>query len=448
MAIGPDGGIYVLRTARRCPTSLCEVDQLVSRLRSNGALDHAFGTSGSSTAIVTHDATPSIEGSSLALGPDGRIVVAATDNGKLILARLTADGSPDDAFGIGGIVAADLGVPVDRIRVAVASDGRVAVGAEPEPGYGGEAAIIARFTAQGALDPEFNGGTPLVTDLGSGLGGLGLTRSGGLVLAGPRCCGTVGRAVHVDRLDAGGLFDPRFGNGGQRYVDDVASGVGVGALMVRPDGSVYVFGSGQGDANAFILKLRPNGKPDPRFGHHGISYTKRTYLNVVGAALDRAQRILITGVAFRRLTVLRRRADGRLDRTFAGGRLVRLRSLGSTHVVASGLQFGRKLVALVSTGGECIRTCPSPTTLLVRYLGGTSGARCLGHRATIVGTRHGEKLVGTRHRDVIAALGGKDSVRGGGGDDLICGGGGDDRLIGGSGHDRISGGAGHNLVRP
>jgi Ca2+-binding RTX toxin-like protein len=143
---------------------------------------------------------------------------------------------------------------------------------------------------------------------------------------------------------------------------------------------------------------------------------------------------------------LRRLPDGARDRTFAGGSIVHLGSLDASRVIAAGLQNRRKLVVLGS-GGECIRTCPSPSSILVRFLGGTSASRCQGRRATIVGTRHGEKLVGTPGRDVIVSLAGNDLVLGRGGNDLICGGRGDDRLVGGKGRDVLRGGAGHNRLQ-
>jgi Ca2+-binding RTX toxin-like protein len=143
--------------------------------------------------------------------------------------------------------------------------------------------------------------------------------------------------------------------------------------------------------------------------------------------------------------VLRLLSSGRRDRTFAAGQLVRLRALGANQLIGAGLQSGRRLV-LLGAGGECFRTCPSPRTTLIRFLGGDSASRCGGLRATIVGTRHGEKLVGTPHRDVIAALAGNDLVKGRGGDDLICGGRGDDRLFAGKGRDVLRGGAGRNRL--
>jgi uncharacterized delta-60 repeat protein len=456
MVVGPDGSIYTLQTVERCTGGSCVLNHPVSRFQPNGGPDTSFGVGGTSTAIGSPAKSTYLLNASMALGPDGRVVVASVDNGQLVLSRLNPDGSLDGGFGVGGAAAIDFGTPVSRARVAVQGDGRIVVVAEPQTGYGGDAVIIARYTVQGTPDPAFHAGTPVFTSLGSGFGGFALTAAGKPVLAGPRCCSADGRAVHLLRLDESGAFDSTFGPAGERFVDDVSDGVGVGAVVVTSKGRIYVVGSGRGKGDAFVLKLRPNGKLDTKFGNRGVAYMRRSFLDVAGLGIDRAGRLLIFGTSptgsfrgpgfgSRRLTVLRRLSDGRRDPTFAGGSLVRLGSLGPTRVAGGGLQKGRALVVLASSG-SCIRTCPSPKNFLVRFIGGTSGSRCDGRRATIVGTRHGEKLVGTRGPDVIAALAGNDLVRGRGGNDVICGGRGDDRLGGGKGRDVLRGGAGHNQL--
>ncbi len=73
--------------------------------------------------------------------------------------------------------------------------------------------------------------------------------------------------------------------------------------------------------------------------------------------------------------------------------------------------------------------------------------KCLGMRATIVGTAGADVLRGTAGDDVIAGLGGNDVLKGLGGDDDICGGPGNDRLVGGPGSfDRLSGGPGNDTL--
>lgn len=455
VAVGPNGGIYTLRTVQRCPGYIsCVIERRVDRLRPGGDPE---GGSWSDGVLLPIGGDLYQEDASIAVDSEERAVIAAaTRDGRLALARLNPDGSPDGGFGSAGIAEFDLGVPVDRASVAIAVDGRIVVAAEPLSGYGGDAVIVTRFTTDGVADPTFNGGAPFVTTLGSGFGGLGVTRAGGTVLAGPRCCGAVGNAIHVTALDQVGGLDPHFGRDGQLFVDDVTAGVGVGAVAVLPNGAIYVVGSGSRSGDAFAMRLRPNGRPDRGFGHRGFAYIRHSHLEVADAMVDRAGRLLVVGISsvesrrdsrfgFSRLTLLRRLSNGQPDRTFAGGSLVRIAALGPSKVVGAGLQAGSKAIALVQSG-SCIRTCSSPGSVLLRFIGGTSNARCLGHRATIVGIRHGEKLTGTPHRDVIAALAGNDLVRGRGGDDLICGGRGSDRLLGGPGRDRFSGGPGRNRI--
>jgi Ca2+-binding RTX toxin-like protein len=72
--------------------------------------------------------------------------------------------------------------------------------------------------------------------------------------------------------------------------------------------------------------------------------------------------------------------------------------------------------------------------------------RCLGKKATIVGTAKADKIKGTAGADVIAGLNGNDVISGLGGNDLICGGDGKDKINGGAGDDRISGGDGNDTI--
>lgn len=457
MAVAPSGQIYVLGALLDCSVTPCRNELQVSRYTPGGLLDSSFGNAGVRDLLKASGGFRySSHIGSIAVAPDGRIVVGSTNEGRLLLARLNTDGGLDAGFGKGGEVRTDLSAPVDRVRIAVQADGRIVVGAEPLSGYGGDAVLVARYTAQGLPDQSFRDGNALITSLGSGFGGLALSGNK-TVIAGPRCCGFDGQAVHLAEIGENGTFENSFGRMGERFVDDVTDGAGVGALIVLPKGGIIVVGSGRvGKGDSFALKLKPNGALDPTFGRRGIAYLKQRSFIVDGATVDRAGRLLIAGAdprgnsrgsnnGPRVLAVTRRLPNGRPDPTFAGGSLLHLSSLPAGHADAVGLQQGRRLVVLASKS-QCFRSCQPPTTSLVRLLGGTSSSRCLGHKATIVGTRRGEKLVGTPHRDVIAALAGDDRVFGRGGNDLICGGRGNDRLVGGKGRDALSGGAGTNKV--
>jgi uncharacterized delta-60 repeat protein len=452
MVVGPGNAIYVLREETRCDTPNCSFDFVVSRHDADGALDASYGVAGFARVLGSSGYVQTNEQSSLAVTSSGKVVVAATDRGAIILARLNGNGSLDGSFGIGGVARFPFGIFVSRTHVAIDDDGKIVVGAESAPAYGETKVVVSRYTPQGALDPTFNGGAPVITGLGSGLGGFGLTRDSKVVLAGPRCCRPTNSTVHVGLLTDGGVFDRQFGVRGHRFVDDVAHGAQVGAVLALPGGKVDVVGAGGKGGVVFALRLLAGGRLDPTFGNHGIAYVKHANFNVAGAAIDEQGRLIIAGSSPRKssfyggdtaLAVVRRLANGRPDRIFGGGGVVRPDLNGATHVSAIDLQSGGRIVGLVEVG-PCSRSCPPSIGALIRLRGGSSGVRCMGKRANIVGTRSADHLVGTPRRDVIAGLGGDDTIRGRGGNDLICGGRGNDEMAGGPGRDRLAGGPGRD----
>lgn len=453
MVVGPGNAIYVLYKETTCAAFACSSDFVVSRHDANGALDTSYGVAGLARVLGSPGYGQIGERNSLAVTSGGKVMVAATHHGDVVLARLNANGSLDGSFGAGGTARFSLGIFMTRVYVALDEDGGIVVGAESAPGYGETKVAVSRYTPQGAPDPTFNGGAPVITGLGSGLGGFDLTRDSKVVFAGPRCCRPASNTVHISQLTKSGVFDHQFGIRGHRFVDDVAQGAQVGAVLALPGGKVDVVGAGGQSGMAFALRLLPGGRLDPTFGNHGVAYVKHSNLHVAGAAIDEQRRLVIAGTSTigpaynenTELAVARRLANGRPDRTFGGGTVVSPGLNGATRVNAIDVQSDGRIVALVEIGA-CSRSCPPSTEALVRLRGGSSGARCMGKRANIVGTRSADQLDGTQRRDVIAGLGGDDTIRGGGGDDLICGGRGNDEMAGGPGRDRLAGGPGRDRI--
>lgn len=105
------------------------------------------------------------------------------------------------------------------------------------------------------------------------------------------------------------------------------------------------------------------------------------------------------------------------------------------------LEALRRVDALVTHGATVRSPAGSPAVA-----GRRARARCLGERATLVGTRRADVLRGTRGRDVIVGLGGDDRIVARGGRDLVCGNGGGDTVDLGGGADGVDGGAGQDLL--
>jgi uncharacterized delta-60 repeat protein len=120
-----------------------------------GALDPAFAARGTLVlgADSAHPAT------AFALQSDGRIVVAGGDAGALSVARYSADGTLDPTFGTAGRVVIDLTPDNDAATaVALAPDGSVLVAAASttsSPGRSSSTLALARFTPTGQPDPTF-----------------------------------------------------------------------------------------------------------------------------------------------------------------------------------------------------------------------------------------------------------------------------------------------------
>src|SRR5204863_4057953 len=98
---------------------------------------------------------------SLALQPDGRIVVAGyTDesgvDSDFAVVRFLADGTPDTSFDGDGIRTIDYSGDDRAAGVAVQPDGRIVVGGTNE--YTGTPEfVVSRLTESGATDTSFNG---------------------------------------------------------------------------------------------------------------------------------------------------------------------------------------------------------------------------------------------------------------------------------------------------
>ena len=102
---------------------------------------------------------------SIALQADGKIVVAGTQDGQLLLARFTPSGQFDRAnFGTGGYVTTRLPLGGAVVgRVLVQPDGKILIigyATAPNPASGVFNIALARFLPSGVLDIGFGEPTP------------------------------------------------------------------------------------------------------------------------------------------------------------------------------------------------------------------------------------------------------------------------------------------------
>lgn len=439
MAIGPRDEIFVLGAVPQACPGACPLDLEVTRYGDEGSRDSSFGSGGRAVLTVSPGQDLRVA-ASIAVGRDGRPIIATTNESDTTVYRLTSRGALDPAFGGTGVVRSNLSGHDQAAGVAVQRNGAIVVAGALESSAEGTQAFLLRYTPGGALDGSFGDGGIRVLGFAPEdfPAGLALDGKGQPAVGLSDCCYATGRAL-LARFTADGALDHSFSRRGWRSVGQLAP-VRVIAVMPARKGRLFVVGaSGKG---VFAARFLSDGSADMRFGKRGLVFPRlagpRRKFSVSGA--DRAGRLLI-GTMGRSgdFGLTRMRDNGYPDLTFAGGLAGGIPEITAAQSIAP--QSNGRIVVL-GQAGACVRICSPSQMILARYLNGSSGARCAGKRASIVGTRRRDTLEGTPHRDVIQALGGNDRVLGFGGNDLICGGKGDDTLIGGPGRDRLLGGPG------
>jgi len=448
MAVGPHDEIFVLYSnSPPCAPGPfdCRLELSVARFTPDGALDPSFATG--PQLVFDHSSLYNHE-FELAVGPDGKPVVAAYGDERLMVARLGLDGHLDPSFGAGGVVphTGDHAVEWahDFPKLAVQADGKVVVAVQGSREESASNLVVARFASNGEYDSGFGSGgeisIPLETQTRPA--GVFVGVDGSITVPVPLCClGSSGvqlapEGFNVVRLNGAGQLDPAWGGDGSLFIPtyggvgkvEAATPVGSGLLLSIERSTPTVSTIGE------LLQLTAGGAADPSFGNGGglRLFNRVGSVSPKDLAVDARGRVVGVGWASR-IGLFRLRPDGGRDRTFNGGeRLVVPYGGGGATEYMVAIQSNGRIVAFGDSGLGSTKRFG-----LIGLRGGTDRSRCLGKKATIVGTAGRDELTGTPHRDVIAALAGADKVRGLGGPDLICGGKGKDRLNGGAGKDEI-----------
>ena len=163
----------------------------------------------------------------MAVQPDGRIilggVVWGTGTFRLALARYTANGSLDPTFGSGGKLVTgidvDGGNQAQNPDIVLQPDGRIVVSGS----HDGVGLWVARYNPNGTPDTTFGGGTGRVTTEfptgWRGPAGWQSSPSGHMVVTGTSEDLSTGLCdVTLARYTADGRPDASFGNGGIKIV--------------------------------------------------------------------------------------------------------------------------------------------------------------------------------------------------------------------------------------
>ena len=351
------------------------------RYDADGSVDASFGSGGLATASFGAEACIV---RALVLQPDGKLVAAGHVGfgiDDFALARFDPDGTLDPSFGSSGTVRTDFaGASDDAGALVLQPDGKlVAAGRTASGGYADFA--LVRYNPDGTLDPSFGSGGRVVTDLGGSddeADALVLQPDGKIVAAGRAFNGTTDDFV-LARYDADGTLDPSFGSGGIARTDFAAQKDGVAALVLQPDGKLVAAGSTLNptippplgfDYDFALARYNTNGTLDPSFGTGGTVTTDFTGSEDEATALVLqpdaklvAAGFAVTTSGFFDFALVRYNADGTLDTSFGTGGM-------ATTDFAGGFDVGNALV--LQSDGKLVVAGSSPAGTsndfaLVRY---------------------------------------------------------------------------------
>lgn len=334
VVIQPDGRIVAAGSAR---INGSNVDFALARYNRDGSLDVSFGTGGKVTTdfLDTFD-----QANALALQPDGKIVAAGItgnqmDRADFALARYNSDGSLDASFGSGGKVVTDFFGGVDAAgSIALQPDGRIVVAGASFVGMNGDFALV-RYNTDGSLDASFGVGGKVTTDFfgfGDSANAVGLLPDGRIIVAGSAFSSSTVTDFALARYNRDGSLDASFGAGGKVITDFFGFSDRASALAIQADGRVVAAGGANNlNSTGFdfaLARYNGDGSLDSGFGDGGRATTD--FLGILDAAVDVALqpdgRIVAVGFTSKDFSGLREdfaltRYDrnGRLDTSFGSG---------------------------------------------------------------------------------------------------------------------------------
>ena len=202
----------------------------VTRYNTDGTFDTSFGSGGVASNVLPNDP----EGlSAMALQPNGAVVVAGHINassntkGDVLVARYTANGALDTTFNGTGWVSTDINrAPNAAYAVGLQSTGKIIAAGYTVNSQGYDDSVILRYTSAGKLD--------------SGSGGFGQAGKGGSALG-----------YTIMSMGTAGPYDQ------------------INALAIQPDDKIVTVGSDI-DGNAVnsqltLMRFTASGSPDPTF---------------------------------------------------------------------------------------------------------------------------------------------------------------------------------------
>src|SRR5829696_8020880 len=170
IVVQPDGKIVQLTNGYNGNNNYL----IILRYSSNGSLDMSFGLGGQ---VTTSIAQANLIGRTVALQPDGKIVVAGTLNysQSLLLTRYNTNGTVDNSFGSDGktIVPGGSYYYYNTNGLRIQPDGKIIVIGLKNDGQNFPVINVVRFNVNGSVDSAFAQKGNILSRFGHFVGTLG-----------------------------------------------------------------------------------------------------------------------------------------------------------------------------------------------------------------------------------------------------------------------------------
>ncbi len=340
-----------------------QYDFALVRYNADGSLDTRIGGAGfTTTAIGSFDDT----GRSTLVLPDGKILVAGsafiTNTYDFALVRYNANGTLDTSFGVGGRVTTPIGAFRDvGTCLALQSDGKILISGSSYNEFDEFSDFsLARYNADGTLDPSFGTSGKVTTSIRTGHDlaySIAVQSDGKILLAGSSAdVNSTDEAFALVRYNENGTLDATFGTSGKVITAFGASNDGGAfSLTVQPNGKILLGGYSRNagaDTDFTLVRYETNGSLDAAFGTSGIVTTRINGSSPdVGYSvmLQPDGKILLAGVLndsfLDDFAVIRYQEDGTLDASFGTlGKVITPIGYGSDDATGLALQSDGKIL--------------------------------------------------------------------------------------------------------
>jgi uncharacterized delta-60 repeat protein len=246
---------------------------VLARYETDGSLDLSLKGTGFLTTSVSNWDDRS---RAVAIQPDGKIVVAGEGSRNyshtdIAVIRYNGDGNLDTSFSDDGIVTTSIGDSSTAASVALQPDGKIVMAGWYDDG-GNRYFVVARYTVTGTLDTQFNS-TGLVTGTIQGEAhAVTVQLDNKIVVAGG------GDDFIVARYLTNGNWDAGFGAAGTGIVTTSISSAsdGATAIAIQDDGKIVAAGySNQtvSSSDFTVVRYTSSGNLDTSFNRTGIVTT-------------------------------------------------------------------------------------------------------------------------------------------------------------------------------